>query len=215
MKKEFFNIPESFKEQWPGEFSLFSWQDYLTAIPTPIFLITTYKDNGKPNACLQSWSSFVGDNGEFLAIIGSVSKTGHLYKSITETKECVINFPTIDLYDRCEATINNNEYCDNEIIKAGFTSEPAKTVNAPRIKECFLNLECELVWIKDHYEGSMACTMCLKVKHTAMDSNYYDENKRGRYGKQGYLYNINTARNAETGEIYKIKFGSITPFKKG
>lgn len=32
----------------------FSWMDFVTAIPSPIFVVTGYKANGKPNACLQS-----------------------------------------------------------------------------------------------------------------------------------------------------------------
>jgi hypothetical protein len=72
MKKEFEICPEAITEQWPGELSSFSWQDFVTAIPTPLFVVTGYKSNGKENACLQSWSTFDGDAGEFICIIGSV-----------------------------------------------------------------------------------------------------------------------------------------------
>jgi hypothetical protein len=51
MKKEFGSIPINFKEEWPGEFSHFAWQDFLTAIPSTIFLVSTYKDNGKDSKC--------------------------------------------------------------------------------------------------------------------------------------------------------------------
>jgi flavin reductase (DIM6/NTAB) family NADH-FMN oxidoreductase RutF len=122
MKKEFSSKPVTFKEEWPGELSAFAWQDFLTAIPSPIFLVTTYKDNGKENACMQSWSTFVGDAGEFICIIGSVAKKGHLYKSLTQTKECVLNFPSADIYDKCELTIRNNNYEDDEITKSGLAA---------------------------------------------------------------------------------------------
>lgn len=91
---------KKFKEEWPGELTSFSWVDFLTAITSPIFLIITYKDNGKPKACLQSWSTFVSSAGEFICIIGSVSKSGHLHKSLMKKKECVLNFPSYDVYDR-------------------------------------------------------------------------------------------------------------------
>lgn len=48
MKHEFSNQPETFKEEYPSQLSTFSWMDFVTAIPSPIFLVTTYKDNGKP-----------------------------------------------------------------------------------------------------------------------------------------------------------------------
>lgn len=212
MKKEFYNKPERIKDEWPGELSCFSWEDFLTAIPSPIFLITSYKDNGKPNACLQSWSTFIGDAGKFICIIGSVSKQGHLYKSLLETKECVLNFPSSDIYTKCNDTINNNDYDDDEITKSGLTVEPAVKVNAPRIKECFLNLECELLWEKEHFEGSRDVAVCLSVKHTAMNTDYYDEDKKGRYGKTGYIYNVHSPRNPETGEIYPTCLGAIEKY---
>ena len=215
MKKEYDSQPINFKEEWPGEFSSFAWQDFLTAIPSPIFLVTTYKDNGKENACMQSWSTFVGDAGEFICIIGSVAKRGHLYKSLIQTKECVLNFPSAEIYDKCELTIKNNGYEDDEITKSGLTSERGKAVNAPRVKECFLNIECELLWEKEHFEGSRDVTVALKAKHISMDRDYFDENKKGRYGKTGYIYNIHSPRNPETGEVFETCFGALEKYVKG
>lgn len=93
-------------------------------------------------------------------------------------KECVLNFPSSDVYDRCEATIRNNNYDDDEIAMSRFTVETTKTINAPRIKECFLNLECELLWEKEQFEESRETTVCLRVKHTATDGEYCDEEKK-------------------------------------
>ena len=54
MKKEFSSKPESFTETWPGQMEWFSWHYYLAAIPSPVFLVTSYKSNGTENAALQS-----------------------------------------------------------------------------------------------------------------------------------------------------------------
>lgn len=35
---------------------------------------------------------------------------------------------------------------------SGLTTEKGVTVNAPRIKECFLNIECDLLWEHEHFE---------------------------------------------------------------
>ena len=53
MKKEYSKIPDSMKNM---ETYGFSWMDFVTAIPSPLFVVTTYKSNGKPNGCLQSWA---------------------------------------------------------------------------------------------------------------------------------------------------------------
>lgn len=209
MKKEFFGKPDLFKEEYDNEFESFAWQDFLTAIPSPLFIITSYKKNGKENACLQSWSTFVGDKGEFICIIGSVSKMGHLYNTLVDNNECVINFPSESIYKKCLLTVSNNGYEDNEITKSGLTCEKAIKVNAPRIKECFLNIECEVLWIKEHFQDSRDVTVALKSKHICMDSEFYDETKTGRYKEQGYLYNIHSPRNPDTGENSGTYLGAI------
>lgn len=212
MKKEFACMPSTFTEIWPGEFDGFSWQDFLTAIPSPLFVITSYKENGKENACLQSWSTFVGEQGEFICIIGSVSRQGHLYKTLHEKRCCVINFPSRDIYDKCEDTIRNNQYEVDEITISGLTAEQAATVNAPRIKECFLNIECEYLWEHEHFDGSRDVAIALRATHICMDTDYCDENGNGRYGKTGYMYNIHSPRNSETGEVLPDCFGAIEKY---
>lgn len=37
---------------------------------------------------------------------------------------------------------------------SGLTAEKALKVNAPRIKECFLNIEYEFLWEHELFEGS-------------------------------------------------------------
>lgn len=200
MKKEFFSKPDGIIEHWPGELSSFSWQDFVTAIPSPLFVVTSWKSNGKENACLQSWSSFVGSSGEFICIIASVTKGGHMHQSLKETGCCVLNFPSKDIIDKCKKTIDNNEFDVDEITVSGLTSEKAISVNAPRIVECFLNIECELLWEREHFKNSRHTVVALKAVHLCMDSERYDENKLGRYGKTGFMYNINSPRNPDTGE---------------
>lgn len=214
MKNEFYSKPQTFKKQydWYDEIAAFSWQDFLTAIPSPLFVVTSYKSNGKENACLQSWSTFVGDSGEFICIIGSVNKRGHMYKTIQERKCGVLNFPSRDIYDKCCDTIKNNDDEDEEITKSGLTSEKAVTVDAPRIKECFLNIECEYLWEHEHYEGSKEVTIALRATHICMDTDRCDENGMGRYGKTGYMYNIHSPRNPETGEVLPDCFGALEKY---
>lgn len=195
MKKEYSKIPDSMKNM---ETYGFSWMDFVTAIPSPLFVVTTYKSNGKPNACLQSWACFNGGPNGFYTILSSVNKFGHLYQSITETKEAVLNFPSVDWYDQCFNTIANNGFDNDEIALSGLTSEQASVVNAPIIKECFLNLECRYLWEREIVEGSSHVLMCLEVVNISVDEVYLDEKSQGRYGDTGYLYNIHYPINPES-----------------
>lgn len=209
MKKEIAARPGRITELWPGELTSFSWQDFVTAIPSPLFLVTSYKDNGRENACLQSWSAFVGDGGAFVCLLGSVSKRGHLLRTLRETGCCVLNFPSRDVYDRCAKTVEHNGYDEDEITAAGLTAERAVSVRAPRVAECFLNIECEVLWEKEHYVGSRDVTVALKATHVCMDDGRYDEGGLGRYGRTGYMYNVHSPRNPETGEAMGDCFGAI------
>ena len=209
-------MPESFTEQWPGELDMFSWQEFLAGIPSPLFVVTGWKSNGKENACLQSWSTFVSAKGEFVCILGHVSKGGHMYQSLKETGCCVLNFPYYEAYDHCLKTIANNSFETDEITSSGLTVHKAVAVNAPRIDECFLNIECEFLWEREHFDGSDGVVVALRAVHMAMDENYYDQapGKQGRYGKTGYLFNINSPRNPETGASEGSALGILEILKQ-
>lgn len=195
MKKEYSTIPPLMANmQTYG----FSWMDFVTAIPAPLFVVTSFKANGKPNACLQSWACFNGSEKGFYAILSSVNKAGHMYKTVKDTSVCVLNFPSTDVYDRCLDTIDNNQWEADEITTSGLTVEFATTVNAPRIKECFLSLECRYLWEREITEGSSHVLMCFEVSNICMDEAHLDESVQGRYGASGYLYNVHYPVNPET-----------------
>ncbi|MCL2137692.1 MAG: flavin reductase [Coriobacteriia bacterium] len=208
-KQDFSTRPEIITEPWC------TWQGFMTAIPSLVFVVTGWKANGKENACLQSWASFVGGGiDEFVCILGAVSTSGHMYQSLKETGACVLNFPTYDIYERCIKTIGNNEYETDEITAAGLTAEPASKVNAPRIQECFLNIECEYLWEHKLFEntgffGYDEVAVALKAVNICMDSDHYDQDKLGRYGKTGYLFQIDQPTNPETGQKSPIMAGTL------
>ena len=194
MKKEYSSVPESMKGM---ETYGFSWMDFVTAIPSPLFVVTSYKSNGKSNACLQSWACFNGSPHGFYAILSSVNKSGHMYQTIKEKGAAVLNFPSASIYEKCAATITNNEFDHDEIVLSGLTAEPAASVNAPRIKECFLNLECRYLWEREIKDGDTHVLMCLEVINIIADEMHLDEIAQGRYGDTGYLYNVHYPVNPE------------------
>ncbi|MDR3085109.1 MAG: flavin reductase [Christensenellaceae bacterium] len=187
MKREYAEIPPSMAGmQTYG----FSWMDFVSAIPSPLFIVSSYKSNGKPNACLQSWACFNGGEKGFYAILSSVNKKGHLYQTLKERGEAVLNFPSAEIYALCEKTIQNNGFDDDEIALSGLTAEPAALVDAPRIRECFLNLECRYLWEREIVAGTDHALVCLEVVNLCADEAHLNESALGRYGESGYLYNV-------------------------
>ena len=188
----------------------FNWKEHVTAIPSPLAVVTTYKKGGQTNATMQSWLTF-GNDGDFYCIFAAVSKHGHMYQTIHERSALVINFPSADVYARCYATIRHNQAEEDEIAAVGLTAEPAATVDAPRIAECFLNLECTFAWEKELFPGSSQVVMCVKVVSVAMDEQHLDEQTLGRYGETGYLYNIHFPTDPATGAQGPEALGMIQP----
>ncbi len=214
MKKEIsiFERPEIFNgypiEPFLEACGNISWYDFVAAMPSLVFVVTGWKSNGKENACLHSWSTFAGSGADnFICIMGKVNKGGYMYQSLKETRVCVLNFPSNDIYDRCVKTIGNNQFETDEITASGLTAENASKVNAPRIKECFLNIECEFLWEHELFEGSQEVAIALRAVNICMDSEHYDQSKLGRYGKSGFLFYVEQSTNPETGET--------TPFGPG
>ena len=38
--------PPFLVEDWPGNYEIFSWLEYIVTVPNPMFLVTTFKENG-------------------------------------------------------------------------------------------------------------------------------------------------------------------------
>ena len=114
MKYSYKEMPERMKGTY-GDFSKnfgFSWKEFVMTISSPLFLVTTYKSNGKPNACMQSWANFTSANhgNGFYVLLGSVNKSGHLYTSLKEKKVAVINFMSATCHAECMDTIRHNDF---------------------------------------------------------------------------------------------------------
>ncbi len=125
--KEF---PGYFKPLYPEEFEICSHFEVTAAIPTVLFAVTTWKENGKPNVCFHAWSCFHGDKTAFFAVMGNLFQHTHTYANILREKCFCINFLPIDCYGRLVETIHQNEYGTDEFAAGGFTVSDAKTIHA-------------------------------------------------------------------------------------
>ena len=207
MKYQYYETPENMKglEAWG-----FNWLEFVTSIPAPMFLVTTYKTNGKTNACMQSWATFTtADKGSrFFAILSSVNKGGHLYQTLLEQKCAVVNFLSVDLYEKAMTTIQKNQWEADELAESGLTAVKAEKVDAPMVDECFMNLECRLVWEKEIVPGDDHVMVCLEVVNVHIDEKYLDS----RIEDKGIIYNIHHPINPEkfTGKAHDY-IGIVKP----
>lgn len=193
--------PEYLVEDWPGKYEVFSWLEYVVSVPNPIFLITTRKANGAPNACLHSWGLLVGERDNYSSLLALLDHH-HTYANILREGEWCVNFPSFACYPQCFETIYCNADDNDEISEAGFTVEPAKTVQAPRIAECAVNLECRLEWDRPLYEGSRWRLLAGRVSHVAMDESAMAPDPVERMRAMSLMYNVRSTVNPLDGQQY-------------
>jgi flavin reductase (DIM6/NTAB) family NADH-FMN oxidoreductase RutF len=199
--------PDNFIDRWPGEFRIFSHFEMALGIPHSLFLITTLKENGKSNACFQSWSSFSGDSGGYFAITPIVQTT-HTYQNILRTKEFCINFINARYFDACYKTIINNSDDTDEIAAGGFTAEPARCISAPRIQEAFLSLECTFHSNIDLSGRGITSLIIGKILSAAIDDDYLNGSEK-KYGKDGFMYYLYELQDFTFGDQGERKVASL------
>ncbi|MBE5252831.1 flavin reductase family protein [Mixta mediterraneensis] len=71
------------------------------------------------------------------------------HELIRNSGQCVLNLPTADLIDKVVAIGNSHGDKLDKFTSFGLTAEPAHSVGAPLIAECYASFECQL------YDDSM------------------------------------------------------------
>jgi flavin reductase (DIM6/NTAB) family NADH-FMN oxidoreductase RutF len=202
MKREIsITQPDFLEEDWPGKYEIFSWLEYIVTVPNPIFIVTTRKENGAPNANLHSWGLLIGENGNYSSLMALLDTT-HTYTNILREGEWCICFPSFQHYHQCFETIRVNAPDNDEISEAGFTVEQPKTVQADRIAECSINLECHLEWHHPLYENSHWHLFSGRVHHLAMDESVMVPDPLERMQRLQLMYNVRSTVHPLTGEQY-------------
>lgn len=112
----------------------------------PAIIITTVGKDGSINAAPYSWFSIVDYNPP--RVLFSTNVKRDTYRNVLETKEFVLNFPSVDLLKQIWITSKHFPYGVSELEKANLTVFPSEKVKPPRIKECKAHIECKVLWIK-------------------------------------------------------------------
>ena len=203
--KEF---PGYFKSLYPEEFQLFSHFETTAAVPGPLFAITTWKENGKPNLCLHSWSCFHGDKTAFFAVMGNLYQHTHTYANILRERCFCINFLPVSCYVRLTETIFHNDYDSDEFQTGDFILEEARTIHAPVIREAFLTMECTLRDVQDLSGAGMAAMVIGEVQHMSVEEDYAQGYAK-RYGKEGFMMLVPSPQDLVTGEPDLSAIGTV------
>ncbi|MBX5328312.1 MAG: flavin reductase family protein [Candidatus Bathyarchaeota archaeon] len=110
--------------------------------PMHTVLVSCIGKSGKPNIITLAWAMPTSINPPLVAI--SISPRRHSHSLIEETKEFVVNIPTVDILRETLFCGRVSGRDHDKFKESGLTPLPAKKVKSPAIKECVAHLECKL-----------------------------------------------------------------------
>ena len=120
---------------------------YYLFHPKVTYLVTSRSKDGKDNVMALAWLTPLSEEPPLVGI--AIGKDAHTSKNIKETKEFVINVPSISLKEKVWKCGTKSGTEVDKFKLTGLTKENAKKVNACWIKECIAHIECRLREIVD------------------------------------------------------------------
>jgi flavin reductase (DIM6/NTAB) family NADH-FMN oxidoreductase RutF len=124
---------------------------YRLLHPRHTVLVSCADKNGKANIITLAWSMPVSVNPPIVAM--SIAPKRYSHRLIEETKEFVINIPTMDIVKETLFCGRRSGRTYDKFKETQLTTLPAKMVKPPIIKECVAHLECRLdqqITVGDH-----------------------------------------------------------------
>jgi flavin reductase (DIM6/NTAB) family NADH-FMN oxidoreductase RutF len=115
---------------------------FRPSVPTPVGLVTCVRPGGVPNIITLGEVYMLS----LKPLVMGISIQPHRYsaKIITETREYVINFPTLELVEATDICGTTSGASVDKFALTGLTAEPATAVSPPLIAECPLSVECRV-----------------------------------------------------------------------
>ena len=109
--------------------------------PGPVVPVTTAR-KGVPNIMTLSWHTMMEFEPPLVGCV--ISGRNYSFDTLLETRECVINIPTVELAEKVVGVGNCSGRKVGKFAAFGLTPAAATRVKAPLIAECYANLECRV-----------------------------------------------------------------------
>ncbi len=155
---------------------------------TPVVLISTLNENGKPNLAPMSSAWWLKRS----CLLG-LGKKGKTFENLERTRECVLNLPSSEMVaavDSLALTTGKNpvpeykqkmnfEFVADKFSRAGLTEVSSELVRPPRVAECPVQLEAtvEKIHDVDSPESSLAAIE-VRIVRAYFDENILNSEKR-------------------------------------
>lgn len=116
-------------------------------IPRPIGWISSISEDGILNLAPFSFFNAVGDDPPHVmfSASGSPNANRDTLSNVLATQQFVVNMVTEELVEQMNMTAQSIPSLESEFDHAGVTPIASSRVKPPRVKECLVSMECELV----------------------------------------------------------------------
>jgi flavin reductase (DIM6/NTAB) family NADH-FMN oxidoreductase RutF len=109
--------------------------------PGPIVLVSSAW-RGKTNVMTMGWHMVMGFEPSLIGCY--IWDQNHSFDMVRNSRECVINIPTVDLGAKVVGIGNSSGRDIDKFAEFGLTAVPSARVGAPLIEECYASFECKL-----------------------------------------------------------------------
>ncbi len=156
--------------------------------PGPVVLLTT-AGRARPNVMTMSWHTMLEFEPPLVGCV--VSDRNHSHDLLRKTLECVLNIPSAEIAEKVVGCGNTSGSRTDKLRRFGLTPLPAARVGAPLIKECFANLECQVV---DTRMVARYCFFVLEVVKAWIDPAVKDPRTLHHLGRGRFMVAGRTIR---------------------
>lgn len=118
------------------------WKPGTMLVPIPVVMVSCQAEGKQPNIITIAWAGTVCSEPPMLSI--AIRPSRHSYELVRKSREFVVNIPSVSQLratDKCGVLSGRDV---NKFTTMGLSPAPAKTVKAPIIAECPINLECKV-----------------------------------------------------------------------
>ncbi|CAN5200151.1 flavin reductase family protein [soil metagenome] len=152
-------------------------------IPRPIAWVSTVGANGVYNLAPFSFFNCFGVDPPMVGFAPgykSITKQGDVQirepkdtmRNVIDTKEFVVNLVSKNLSEQMNQSSADYPNDVSEFDKVGLTPAPSQTIQAPRVLEAYINLECKLIELLQHGNNNLVLgeIICMHIDECVIDN---------------------------------------------
>lgn len=146
----------------PSEVPTPKLHEYLLSAvaPRPIAFVSTIDKRGNVNLSPFSFFNVFGSNPPILvfspARSGRTAYPKNTHDNVLEVPECVVNIAHYDMLYQMNLAAHMYPKGTDEFVKSGLTKVESVTVKPPRVRECYVQMECKVKQVIETGQGGGA-----------------------------------------------------------